>query len=66
MSEGSERNSNLTEAQAKVQCYFERHNLEEILSDMLNTLAHSPDDKPLIFMVGNSFFFPYSLYHKKC
>ena len=52
MNDGSERSSNLTETQAKVQSYFERHNLEEILSDMLNTLAHSPDDRPLIFMVN--------------
>ena len=43
--------SSLTENQLKVKKYFEKYSLEETISDLLNTLAHNQDEKPLIFMV---------------
>lgn len=43
--------SALTENQQKVKKYFEKHNIEETLSDLLNTLAHNQDEKPLVSMV---------------
>ena len=43
--------SSLTENQLKVKKYFEKFNIEETLSDLLNTLAHNQDEKPLVFMV---------------
>lgn len=43
--------SALTENQLKVKKYFDKYNIEETISDLLNTLAHSQDEKPLLFMV---------------
>ena len=43
--------SKLTEAQKQVQKYLEKHKIEEILSDLLNTLAHTKDEKPIPYMI---------------
>lgn len=47
----SDNMSNLTESQQKIKKYFEKYNVEETLADMLNTLAHAQDEKPISFMV---------------
>ena len=41
----------MTENQQKVQIYFDKNRIEEILSDMLNTMAHVMMKDPLPFMV---------------
>ena len=48
--------SSLTDNQLKVKKYFEKYNIEETLGDLLNTLAHNQDEKPMVFMVNISHF----------
>lgn len=42
---------NATRSQEKAKSYLKEHNVEKILSEMLNSLVHARDPKPLIFMV---------------
>jgi hypothetical protein len=42
----------MSRAQEKAKSYIEEHNVEKIISEMLNSLVHSRDSKPLIFMVS--------------
>ncbi len=44
---------NGTRSQEKAKSYLKEHNVEKILSEMLNSLVHARDPKPLIFMVCN-------------
>ena len=41
----------MSRAQEKAKTYMDEHNIEKILSEMLNSLVHARDPKPLIFMV---------------
>ena len=41
----------MSRAQEKAKTYMDEHNVEKILSEMLNSLVHARDPKPLIFMV---------------
>ena len=42
---------NLNRAQRSAKEYMEKYLINEIISGMLNTLVHSRDEKPIIFMV---------------
>lgn len=44
--------STLNEAQWKAKEYVDEHRIEKIVSEMINTLVHTKDKKPLIFMVS--------------
>ena len=44
-------NKQMSRAQEKAKTYMDEHNIEKILSEMLNSLVHARDPKPLIFMV---------------
>jgi hypothetical protein len=41
----------LTKAQEKAKGYVEEHNIERIISEMLNSLVHVRDPNPIVFMV---------------
>ena len=41
----------MSRAQEKAKTYMDEHNIEKMLSEMLNSLVHARDPKPLIFMV---------------
>lgn len=41
----------MNRAQKSAKEYMDKHMIEKIIGDMLNTLIHSRSDKPLIFMV---------------
>ncbi len=41
----------MNRAQKNAKEYMDKHMLEKIISDMLNTLIHARDEKPLVFMV---------------
>ena len=41
----------MSRAQEKAKSYIEEHNIEKTISEMLNSLVHSRDSKPIIFMV---------------
>jgi len=41
----------LNRAQKQAKEYMEKHNIEKLISDMLNSLIHAKDDSPLIYMV---------------
>jgi hypothetical protein len=41
----------VSRAQEKAKSYMQEHNIEKILSEMLNSLVHARDPKPMIFMV---------------
>jgi len=43
--------NNLTERQRKIQQYLSKYRIEEVLGDLLNTLAHSLDPNPIVFMI---------------
>jgi len=43
--------NNLTERQRKIQQYLSKYRIEEVLGDLLNTLAHSLDPNPVVFMI---------------
>lgn len=45
-----------SKAQEKAKNYLEDHNLEKIISEMINSMVHARDPNPLIFMVGNITF----------
>jgi hypothetical protein len=47
----------VSRAQEKAKSYMQEHNVEKILSEMLNSLVHARDPKPLIFMVCVSLLF---------
>ena len=46
-----QRGKPLSRAQEKAKSFIQEHNIEKIISEMLNSLVHSRDPKPLIFMV---------------
>ena len=41
----------MSRAQEKAKSYIDEHNVEKIISEMLNSLVHARDPKPLIFMI---------------
>ena len=41
----------MSRAQEKAKSYIEENNIEKVISEMLNSLVHSRDSKPLVFMV---------------
>jgi methyl coenzyme M reductase subunit C-like uncharacterized protein (methanogenesis marker protein 7) len=43
----------LSRAQEKAKSYIEEHNVEKTISEMLNSLVHARDPKPIIFMVSH-------------
>lgn len=45
--------SKLNEAQRKAKEYVDEHRIEKIVSEMINSLVHTKDKKPLIFMVSS-------------
>ncbi len=45
------RGKQLSRAQEKAKSYIEEHNVEKHISEMLNSLVHARDPKPIIFMV---------------
>lgn len=45
------QSNKLTPLQEKVQNYLTKHQIEEIMSDMLNTISHYRMDNPFVFMV---------------
>lgn len=47
----SERSQKLTKAQAKAKEYVEKHKIEKIISEMTNSLVHTRDKKPCIYMI---------------
>lgn len=46
----------MNRAQEKAKSYIEEHNVEKIISEMLNSLVHARDPHPVIFMVLPSSF----------
>ena len=44
--------ASLSRAQEKAKSFIEEHNVEKIISEMLNSLVHSRDPNPIIFMVS--------------
>jgi hypothetical protein len=43
--------SKLSKAQQEAKQYVEKHKLEKLVGEMLNTLVHSKDENPVIFMI---------------
>ena len=41
----------LSRAQEKAKSYIDEHKVEKVISEMLNSLVHARDPKPIIFMV---------------
>jgi hypothetical protein len=41
----------LNKAQAKAQEYIKKHNVEKIVAEMVNSLVHTRDKQPLVFMI---------------
>lgn len=41
-------------AQENAKSFLNQHGIEKLISEMLNSLVHSKDPNPLIFMVKNS------------
>lgn len=41
----------MSRAQEKAKAFIQEHGVEKIISEMLNSLVHSRDPKPIIFMV---------------
>lgn len=48
----AENRKQMSRAQEKAKTYIDEHNIEKIISEMLNSLVHARDPKPLIFMVS--------------
>ena len=42
---------NLSKAQEKARSFIEEHNVEKVISEMLNSLVHARDPQPIIFMI---------------
>ena len=42
----------MSRAQEKAKSFIDEHNVEKIISEMLNSLVHSRDPNPVIFMVS--------------
>lgn len=42
---------NLSKAQEKAKSFIEEHNVEKVISEMLNSLVHARDPQPVIFMI---------------
>jgi hypothetical protein len=47
----AENRKSLSRAQEKAKSYIDEHNIEKIISEMLNSLVHTREPKPIIFMV---------------
>jgi len=47
----SSNRQNLSRAQEKAKSFIEEFQVEKIISEMLNSLVHSRDPKPIIFMI---------------
>jgi len=45
--------SKLNEAQKKAKEYVEEFKIEKIISEMINSLVHTKDKEPIIFMVSH-------------
>lgn len=43
---------NMSRAQEKAKAFISEHKVEKIISEMLNSLVHARDPKPVIFMVS--------------
>lgn len=41
----------LNKAQAKAQEYVSKHKLEKLISEMVNSLVHTKDKKPIVYMI---------------
>lgn len=41
-------------AQENAKIFLNQHNVEKIISEMINSLVHSKDPNPIIFMVGSN------------
>lgn len=52
MTEAPMKGKRLSEAQAKAKSYIDEHKVEKTISEMLNSLVHARDPKPVIFMVS--------------
>ena len=50
----------MSRAQEKAKSFIEEHNVEKIISEMLNSLVHSRDPNPVIFMVSIFHVHPFS------
>jgi len=42
-------------AQENAKIFLNQHNVEKIISEMINSLVHSKDPNPIIFMVSSRF-----------
>ena len=42
----------MSRAQEKAKSFIDEHNVEKVISEMLNSLVHSRDPNPIIFMVS--------------
>ena len=51
MADTNTKGKAMSRAQEKAKSYIEEHNVEKIISEMLNSLVHARDPKPIIFMV---------------
>jgi len=40
-----------SKAQEKAKAFIDEHNVEKIVSEMLNSLVHARDNSPVIFMI---------------
>jgi hypothetical protein len=49
--------ASMSRAQEKAKSFIDEHNVEKVISEMLNSLVHSRDPNPIIFMVSISLFF---------
>lgn len=48
MYQGSKK---LNKAQAKAKEYVDKHKVEKLISEMVNSLVHTRDKKPIIYMI---------------
>lgn len=46
------KSKRMNKAQEKAKSYIEEHNIEKVISEMLNSLVHARDPHPIIFMVA--------------
>ena len=47
-----DKKQQLSRAQEKAKAYMEEHNIDKTIGEMLNSLVHSRDPSPIIFMVS--------------
>ena len=51
--------ASFSRAQEKAKSFIDEHNVEKIISEMLNSLVHSRDPNPVIFMVSLNLSYQY-------